>query len=78
MRRVLQERTIIHQNRHTDNYSQALKIKPSQENKKLKLLLDSQDLERLCKGENLEKCPQAWAERASGTRRTIQEPEYKM
>ena len=37
MRRVLQERTIIHQNRHTDNYSEAHKIKQRQENKKLKL-----------------------------------------
>jgi hypothetical protein len=36
-RRVLQERTIIHQNRHTDNYSEAHKIKQRRENKKLKL-----------------------------------------
>ena len=78
MRRVLQERTIIHQNRHTDNYSQALKIKPSQENKKLKLLLDSQDLEKLCKGENLEKCLKRGPRWPLEPGETIQEPEYKM
>jgi hypothetical protein len=37
MRRVLQERTIIHQNRHTDDNSEAHKIKATSENKKLKV-----------------------------------------